>query len=101
MPNKDIFYQYKILEEPIDLVLSPLNEDLKFSGNILNFYEKENIEKLDLNVSAKVDHIQSILPDKYNNNSEYLDLILLLKSVKSIYRKCFIFEKIGNIYKTK
>ena len=37
----DIFYQHKILEKNIDLIITPLNIDSKFSGNILDFYKDE------------------------------------------------------------
>jgi len=101
MSNKDIFYQHKTLEASIDLYLNPVDSELKFSGNILNFYEKENTEKIELKASAKINNIETVLPNQYKDSSEYLDLILLVKSVKSIYRKCFIFEKKGNIFKTQ
>jgi len=97
----DIFYQHKILENPIDLHLNSADSEIKFSGNTLNFYEKENIKKLTLKASAKVNNINSVLPSEYKNTSEYLDLILLVKSVKSIFRKCYIFEKKDNIFKTE
>ena len=97
----DIFYQHRILENPIDLYLNPKDSEIKFLGNTLNFYENENTEKLTLKATAKINDINSVLPSEYKNASEYLDLILLVKSVKSIFRKCYIFEKTGNIFKTE
>ena len=97
MTSKDIFYQYKTLESPIELYIKPLNENLKFKGNILNLYEKEDCRKLELFITAKVNYADSVLPAELKNIFEYLDLILLIKSKKSVYRKCIIFEKKGNI----
>ena len=97
----DIFYQYKILENPIELIVKPMNSEIEFLGNILNFYEDEKNEKLSIKVTAKVRDINTILPKHFQDTSEYLDLILLVKSVKSIFRKCYIFEKDKNIYKTE
>ncbi len=99
MTSKDIFYQYKTLESPIELYIKPLNENLKFKGNILNLYEKEDCRKLELFITAKVNYADSVLPAELKNSFEYLDLILLIKSKKSVYRKCIIFEKKGNIFK--
>ena len=96
----DIFYQHKILEKNIDLIITPLNIDSKFSGNILDFYKDEKNEELKLDASAKVSDITSVLLSEYKDHSEYLDLLLLVKSIKSIFRKCYIFEKKGNIFKT-
>ena len=96
----DIFYQHKILEKNIDLIITPLNIDSKFSGNILDFYIDVKNEELKLDASAKVSDITSVLPSEYKDHSEYLDLLLLVKSTKSIFRKCYIFEKKGNIFKT-
>lgn len=98
MTNKDIFYQYKTLENPIELYVKSLNEDLKFKGKILNLYEKDSYEKLKLYVTAKVDHPGTVLPPEFKDSFEYLDLVLLIKSTKSIYRKCIVFEKKGNIF---
>ena len=99
MANKDIFYQYKILEEPIELYIKPLNENLKFKGNILNLYEKDDYKKLELYITAKVNYANSVLPAEFDDSFEYLDLILLVKSTKSVNRKCIIFEKKANIFK--
>ena len=96
----DIFYQHKILEKNIDLIITPLNIDSKFSGNILDFYKDEKKEELKLDASAKVSDIYSVLPNEYKDQPEYLDLLLLVKSTKSIFRKCYILEKKGNIFKT-
>ena len=101
MSNKDIFYQYKILETPIELYLNPVDDKLKFSGNVLNIYEKEDIEKITFKASAKVSEIDSVLFEANIDASQYLDLVLSVKSVKSIFRKCYIFEKKGNIFKTE
>ena len=76
-----------------------MNSEIEFLGNILNFYEDEKNEKLSIKVTAKVRDINTILPKHFQNTSEYLDLILLVKSVKSIFRKCYIFEKDKNILK--
>ena len=43
MANKDIFYQYKILEAPIELHLKLSDDKLKFLGSVLNIYEKDKI----------------------------------------------------------
>ena len=51
----DIFYQYKILENPIELIVKPMNSEIEFLGNILNFYEDEKNEKLSIKVTAKVE----------------------------------------------
>lgn len=96
----DIFYQHKTLEKTIDLIITPSNSDIKFSGNILDFYKDEKNEELKLNASAKVNELNSVLPSEYKDSSEHLDLLLLVKSTKSIFRKCYIFEKKGNIFKT-
>ncbi len=99
MANKDIFYQYKILEAPIELHLKLSDDKLKFLGNVLNIYEKEEIENFKLKITAKVSDPQSVLFEKDKDIWEYLDLILFVKGVKSIFRKCYIFEKEGNIFK--
>ena len=90
-----------ILENPIELLVNLLDSDIKFSGNVLNFYKNEKVEEISLKASAKVNDINSVLPSEYKDASEYLDLMLLVKSVKSIFRKCYIFEKKGNIFKTE
>jgi len=97
----DIFYQYKTLQKPIELVIKPINNEIKFSGNILNFYEDEKNDKLSIKITAKVSDIKTILPELLQDESKYLDLILLVKSVKSIFRKCYIFEKNESIYKSE
>jgi hypothetical protein len=99
MTNKDIFYQYKTLNNSIELKLKSLNPDLKFDGNILNFYNYNNTDKLELYVTATIDHPESVLPLEFKNSFEYLDVVLLIKSTKSISRRCEIFEKKGNVFR--
>ena len=99
MANKDIFYQHKTLDNPIELFIKPVNTNLKFNGKILNLYEKDNLEKINIYATAKINHPESVLPENFKASFDYLDLILLIKSTKSIYRKCVIFEKKGNVFK--
>jgi hypothetical protein len=80
MTNKDIFYQYKTLNNSIELKLKSLNPDLKFDGNILNFYNYNNTDKLELYVTATIDHPESVLPLEFKNSFEYLDVVTLWNS---------------------
>ena len=73
----------------------------KISPLILAKIEKEDIEKITFKASAKVSEIGNVLFEKNIDASEYLDLVLSVKSVKSIFRKCYIFEKKDNIFKTE
>ena len=99
MSTQDIFYPYKTLENQIEINFKPLNEKAKLNANILNFYEIENEDKVDLKITAKIDNIEYVLPERYQKNcSENLELILLIKSIKSLTRKFFKFEQRGNIF---
>ena len=99
MSIQDIFYPYKTLENQIEINFKSLNENSKFNNNILNFYEIDNEDKINLKVTAKIDNIEDVLAEKYKKNySENLDLILLIKSIKSLTRKFFKFEQRGNIF---
>ena len=92
MSIQDIFYPYKTLENQIEINFKSLNENSKFNNNILNFYEIDNEDKINLKVTAKIDNIEDVLAEKYKKNySENLDLILLIKSIKSLTRKFFKF----------
>lgn len=96
MSTQDIFYPYKTLENQIEINFKPINEKAKLNANILNFYEIENEDKVDLKITAKIDNIEYVLPERYKKNfSENLELILLIKSVKSLSRKFFKFEQEG------
>lgn len=65
MSLQDIFYPYKILENQIEINFKSLNENSKFNNNILNFYEIDNEDKINLKITAKIDNIEVVLAEKY------------------------------------
>jgi hypothetical protein len=70
MSIQDIFYPYKTLENQIEINFKSLNENSKFNNNILNFYEIDNEDKINLKVTAKIDNIA--LPTKEEEEQNLL-----------------------------
>ena len=92
MINSDIFYPYIVLNDQIDLHLKNINEEVYFTNNILNFYNKEN-KLINLKATVKIKNIEIVLPENYKENIyEYLEVILVIKSIKSLTRKFIPFE---------
>lgn len=96
---QDIFYPYKTLENQIEINFKSLNNKFKLNNNIIAFYEAEDENEVNIKITAKINNIEDVLPETFKKNySECLDLILLIKSIKSLTRKFFKFEKQGNIF---
>lgn len=92
MINTDIFYPYKILEKKINLHIQSTTDDDIFNDSILNFYGEEK-KNINLKINAKIEDIENVLPDNLKNKYyDNLELILLIKSVKSLTRKSVPFE---------
>lgn len=101
MISKDIFFQHKTLNDKIDLVLNPIDKDLNFNNNILNLYDNNEKQKVEIKASAKINNIKELLPKEFENDvNKFVELTLLLKSIKSIYRKSLTFYNENNIFKT-
>lgn len=92
MINEDIFYPYKTLENKINLYIKTTADENIFNNNCLNFYGDEK-KIINLKINAKIQEIESVLPDNLKDNYyESLELILLIKSIKSLTRKSIPFK---------
>ena len=107
----DIFYQYKILENPIELIVKPMNSEIEFLGNILNFYEDEKNEPAEYKVVENSEKILMAISKGSKDNDPILNYVFIIKdktlafntilrSIKNSYNEIYtndsILKCIGN-----